>query len=68
MERWAGCGVVGVVHGALLGPETTGPDSLVGGLGVLDLVPAPHRWWWVDDPFGVIGRLPPVVWGVWVVV
>ena len=30
VERWAGCGVVGVVHGALLGPETTGPDSLVG--------------------------------------
>lgn len=31
-------GVVGVVHGALLGPETTGPSFLCWGVGVLDLV------------------------------
>jgi hypothetical protein len=79
VERWTGSGVVGVVHGALLGPETTGPYSSAGVAGVI-------RWPVGGgcvgscpgaSPVVVGGSLPdvevvhrprPSVWGVRVVV
>ncbi len=55
--------VVGVVRGALLGPETTGPVPFGGGGGVVSGFPASCRW---SGPFR--GPLTTSVGGVGVVV
>lgn len=48
--------VVGVVRGALLGPETTGPVPSSGGGGVVSGFPASCRWSWSPRE----GQRPPV--------